>query len=116
MYSLSEIIKEKGISKYYNLEDLGAIAPVVPKDEAIEIINFLRDDFCSIINITVYKYKDNKFSLYYAWLNLEKEENENPYAFLQRSCNESIKYIQDLSERNPNDYQLFEITYQTMPV
>ena len=107
--TIEEIIKLKNIRRYYSLEQLGINDYAFPKESAIEIINFLKDEFHPIFGGDVFKLDGDNISFAYAFWSCEPEEDESPNKYLNRSYEAAIKYIQ---ERNEDKNFIFSITFK----
>ena len=86
---IEKAIKETNINKYYSLKEyFGANVDtfVFPKEEAIKIINYLREDFFPVTGVTLWILDGEDFKIGCAWWTCDEIENENPYSHLKRSC------------------------------
>ena len=114
---IKKAIKETNINKYYSLKeyfcsDVDTFA--FPKEEAIKIINYLREDFFPVTGLTLWILDGEDFKIGCAWWTCDEIENENPYSHLKRSCDTAIKYIEDITDDSQKDNFLWEIDFSRM--
>lgn len=114
---IEKAIKETNINKYYSLKeyfcsDVDTFA--FPKEEAIKIINYLREDFFPVTGLTLWILDGEDFKIGCAWWTCDEIENENLYSHLKRSCDTAIKYIEDITDDSQKDNFLWEIDFSRM--
>lgn len=105
--TIEEIIEVNNIGRYYYLKDFNAY--VFPKEEVIKIIQFLKEEFYPILGGDVFLQENGCFSIAYDFWRCNQEKNENPYDFLNRSCDMAMTFV---LERAAHDEYLYEVCFK----
>ncbi len=96
--TIINIISNKKINKFYNLQELGVFDYAFPYCEAIEIIRYLKDEFYYILGGDVFKINGGKFSYADDSWYCERKKGETASEYLNRCYKTALEFIQTRKE------------------
>lgn len=109
--TIEEMIEENNIERYYFLLPFGTCGYAFPREEALKIIEALKENFYNILGGDVYTLDGDEISLTYENWFCSPKKNEPPQEFFLRSYEMAISFVQ---ERLSNENYLYNFVFAEM--
>lgn len=106
--TIEEMIEENNIERYYFLLPFGTYGYAFPKEEALKIIEALKQNFYNILGGDVYTLDGDEISLTYENWFCSPKENETPQEFFLRSYEMAVSFVH---ERLSNENYLYNFVF-----
>ena len=104
---ITKIAKEGKISKYFSLEEIGIDNYAFPYEQAILLVDVLRQLCVPILGGDVYMKSGSTIAITYDNWYCDKKEDERDGEFLRRSCDAAETFIKEYKRKNMIKEPLF---------
>lgn len=111
MSFIDDLIEQNDLKRYYSLEYIGSYGYAFPKEEALTVVQLLKENFYNILGGDVYSKEGNEISPTDDNWFCDQEDGENPYDYLKRNTDFAVQYI---NERADFDNYLYNFVIKRM--
>ena len=98
--NIIKVATEGKISKYFSLEEIGIDNCAFPYEQAILLVDVLRQLCVPILGGDVYMKSGSAIEITYDNWYSDKKENERDSDFLRRSCDAAETFIKEYKRKN----------------
>ena len=102
-----KVATESKISKYFSLEEIGIDNCAFPYEQAIMLVDMLRQSCVPILGGDVYLRLESSIEISYDNWYCDKKEDEQDSVFVNRSCDVAETFIKEYKRKNAIKEPLF---------
>ena len=102
-----KVATESKISKYFSLEEIGIDNCAFPYEQAIMLVDMLRQSCVPILGGDVYLRLESSIEISYDNWYCDKKEDERDSVFVNRSCDVAETFIKEYKRKNAIKEPLF---------